>query len=100
MLKALTRHFQSYEVDLECRHPDGAVEVKKERGDILGFIAQWIKNSEGAIRGCQADAAAARNRAVETRDVLATMVQQSLCHQQSRAIAMQTAINEEDDANP
>lgn len=67
--KALYQHINSYEFEMEKTTPDGVKEAKTIKGDILKYIAQWIKNSEGAIRGVQSDAAQARNRAVEARDV-------------------------------
>lgn len=70
MMDAVGQWLRSYELDLERTHPDGTVERVKEKGDILAFIAQWISRSEGAIRGCQADAAAARNKSTQTRDII------------------------------
>ena len=66
---AVGQWMQSYELDLERTHKDGTIERVKERGDILSFIAAWISRAEGAVRGCQADAASARNKATQTRDI-------------------------------
>jgi hypothetical protein len=74
---AIGQWLQSYELDLERTHPDGTIERVKERGDILSFIAHWISRSEGAIRGCQEDAAAARNKAVQTRNLLMEAIESS-----------------------
>ncbi|HBA84918.1 MAG TPA: hypothetical protein DCZ95_12560 [Verrucomicrobia bacterium] len=75
---AVGQYLQSYELDLERTHPDGTVERLKERGDILSFIAGWISKGEGAIRGCQVDAARARDRATETRDMLAAVASRAI----------------------
>jgi len=74
---AIGQWLQSYEIEMEKHHPGGAIEVVKQRGDILAHIAHWIKNSEGAIRGVQADAAEARNRSAETRDIIYQMAEQA-----------------------
>ena len=71
MFDAVGQYIKSYALDLEKHHPDGTIERVKENGDILAFIAKWISQAEGAIRGVQSDAAQARNRAAETRDMLA-----------------------------
>ncbi len=70
VLKALAQHFGSYALDMEKTHPDGTVERFQQKGDPLALICQWIKNTEGAIRGCQSDAAQARNRAGQVRDMM------------------------------
>ena len=71
MFDAVGQYINSYALDLEKHHTDGTIERVKENGDILSFIAKWISQTEGAIRGVQSDAAQARNRAAETRDMLA-----------------------------
>lgn len=68
---AVGQYLHSYELDLEKHHKDGTVERVKEKGDILAFIAKWISQSEAALRGVQSDACQARNRATETRDMVA-----------------------------
>ena len=75
--KALYQNLNSYEFEMEHTAPDGVKEAKIVKGDILKFIAQWIKNSEGAIRGAQADAAKARNRAGEALQVIKDIVRWS-----------------------
>lgn len=74
MMEAVGQWVTGYMLDLEKHHPDGTVERVKENGDILAFIAKWISQAEGAIRGVQSDAAQARNRAAETRDMLAVVM--------------------------
>jgi len=48
----------------------GRVIEKKEIINILDHIAKYMPYVEGALRGVQADASAARNRATQTRDML------------------------------
>ena len=61
-----------YEIEMEdATSEPGKIKEKIVRGDILSHIGAWIKNSEGAIRGVQADAAAARNRAGQVRTAAA-----------------------------
>jgi hypothetical protein len=48
--------------------------VKEEERDILDFMAVYLPQVEGAIRGCQADSAQARNRSAQTRDMLAGLM--------------------------
>ena len=74
MFDAVGQYINSYALDLEKHHTDGTIERVKENGDILSFIAKWISQTEGAIRGVQSDAAQARNRAAETRDMTAWMI--------------------------
>jgi len=50
-----------YDLELEIHHKDDTIEKVKRKGDILGYIAKWIKSSEGAIRGCQQDTEKAVN---------------------------------------
>ena len=73
--KALYQNLNSYEFEMEHTAPDGVKEAKIVKGDILKFIAQWIKNSEGAIRGAQADAAKARNRAGQALAVIQALAE-------------------------
>lgn len=70
VLRALRQHFSSYELEMETTHPDGTTERFTRKGDPLALICQWIKNTEGAIRGCQSDAAQARNRSAQVRDMM------------------------------
>lgn len=77
MMDAVGQWIGGYMIEMEKHHPDGTIERVKQPGDILAHISEWIKNSEGAIRGCQADAAAARNRAAETRDIMAEIAQRA-----------------------
>ena len=63
---ALTR-----EVTIEDgKSKPGRVIEKTERRNVLDMIAKYLPHVEGAIRGCQADSAGARNRSTEVRDVL------------------------------
>jgi hypothetical protein len=63
---ALTR-----EVTIEDgKSKPGRTIEKTERRNVLDMIAEYLPGVEGAIRGCQADSAKARNRATEVRDVL------------------------------
>jgi hypothetical protein len=57
----------------ELRFEDGTSEPgrvveKTERWNLLDWLAVYLPRVEGAVRGAQADAAGARNRAGETRD--------------------------------
>ena len=62
------RQAMVYDIEYEDNSEPGKTRIKTEQGDILSHIAKWIMNSEGAIRGVQADAAAARNRAGQARE--------------------------------
>ena len=48
----------------------GRVIEKKEVINILDHIAKYMPYVEGALRGVQVDAAVARDRSVQTRDML------------------------------
>jgi len=48
----------------------GRIIEKKEIINILDHIARYMPYVEGALRGVQADANVARNRATQTRDML------------------------------
>lgn len=48
----------------------GRVVEKTELRNVLDVVAEYLPAVEGAVRGCQADSAMARNRARETRDAL------------------------------
>jgi hypothetical protein len=48
----------------------GRVVEKTETWNLLDWLVKYMPHVEAAIRGCQADSAKARNRAVETRDAL------------------------------
>ena len=63
-LDALTWDFHMEKTDAE-----GATVKESRTCNVLALIAEYLPKVEGAIRGCQADSASARNRAVETRDV-------------------------------
>jgi len=62
------RQAMVYDIEYEDNSEPGKTMIKTEQGDILSHIAKWIMNSEGAIRGAQADAASARNRAGQARE--------------------------------
>ena len=53
----------------------GRVVEKNSEKNVICFLAEYIPNLVGALRGCQADAASARNRATETRNGLQDMGQ-------------------------
>jgi hypothetical protein len=67
--KAINAAFQR-EITFERTDAEGVKEHVKETHNLLDVLAAWLKNTEGALRGCQADAASARNRATETRDMI------------------------------
>jgi len=59
----------------EIRFEDGKSEPgriveKTETWNILDWLATYLPHIESSIRGCQSDAAQARNRAANTRDLL------------------------------
>lgn len=66
--RALMREFE-----LERTDAAGRVEKIKETANVLDVLAIWLRNAEGAIRGCQADAASARNKATQTRDLILSL---------------------------
>lgn len=71
VLTAIRIHFSGYELAMEKTHPDGGVEKYTQTGDPLALICKWIKDAEGAIRGCQSDSAKSRNYSANMRDMLA-----------------------------
>ncbi len=77
VLNAIRQHFYNYEMAMEKVHPDGGIEKYIHKGDPLALICKWVKNAEGAIRGCQSDAAQARNKAVQVRNMIAQAVAKS-----------------------
>ena len=48
----------------------GKIIEKKEMMNILDHIAMYIPHVEGALRGIQVDTGVARNKAIQTRDML------------------------------
>jgi hypothetical protein len=52
----------------------GGKVVKTEKMNLLDVVAITLPKMEGAIRGCQADSAEARNRAAQVRDMLAGLM--------------------------
>lgn len=44
--------------------------------NVLDVIAKYLPEVEGRLLGCQSDSAQAKNRAVQTRDLMADMVTQ------------------------
>lgn len=56
------------QIEIERGQPDGTVKSAWENWDVLEFLVRYIPRLEGAVRGVQKDAAAARNRATQTRD--------------------------------
>jgi len=48
----------------------GRVVEKTETWNLLDWLVKYLPHVEAAVRGCQADAAKARNRSTEVRDVL------------------------------
>lgn len=64
----------------------GEAVIKEEVCNVLDFLARYLPYVEGAIRGCQADAAAARNRAVECSELLDGVFE----HQRAQLIALGT----------
>lgn len=75
VIKAMAQHLNSYEWEMERHHKDGTVQVETVRGNVLSYMSDWLKNTEGAIRGAQADAGKARNRAGETLRVILAMAE-------------------------
>lgn len=74
MLKALAQAMTR-----EIRFEDGKSETgrvveRTESWNMVDWLVKYLPYIEGAIRGCQADSAAARNRSAEVRDMLAGMM--------------------------
>lgn len=63
---------QALEYELKCEKSDaaGRTEIVTERRHALAALLGYMSGIEGALRGCQHDAAAARNKAVETRNLI------------------------------
>lgn len=64
--QALTREIR-FEDSKENR---GRVVEKTETWNILDWLVKYFPYMEGALRGCQSDAAQARNRASEVKQAL------------------------------
>lgn len=65
MLKALKQAFVREMLFEDGKSEPGRVIEKTVMVNILDHIAKYLPYVEGAIRGCQADSAKARNRATE-----------------------------------
>jgi len=76
----------------------GRVLEKKEIVNILDHIAKYMPYVEGALRGVQADANVARNRATQTRDMLIQTIENinraKIPHKIGQQIAHQENLNE------
>jgi hypothetical protein len=64
-----------YDIKSEKTLPDGRVEIIEEKRHALAAMITYLSRTEGAIRGCQEDAAAARNKAVQTRELVLRMAE-------------------------
>lgn len=73
ILSVVINRALEYEVKAEKTHPDGRTEIVTETRHALAAMLSYLSRTEGAIRGCQADAAAARNKATQTRDIMLRM---------------------------
>lgn len=58
----------------------GRIVEKSEKVNLIKWLAKYIPSIEGALRGLQADVDVARNRAVETRDIIANMAARELTY--------------------
>ena len=56
----------------------GKVVEKTELWNILDWLVKYLPHVEAAVRGCQADSATARNRAIEVQQVLSAVLQQQV----------------------
>ena len=75
----------------EIRFEDGKTEPgktveKTEVWNILDWLVKYLPHVEAAVRGCQADSAVARNRAIEVQQVLSAVLQQQIGHSSARKI--------------
>lgn len=75
MLKAVDQAMKR-----EIRFEDGKSEPgriveKTEPWNILDWLVKYLPHVEAAVRGCQSDAAAAKNRAAQAREMLGVIVQ-------------------------
>lgn len=55
----------------------GRIIEKTGNVNLLDRLIYYLPRLEGAIRGCQSDAAEARNRAAETRDLIIEAIEMS-----------------------
>lgn len=60
----------------DSKSEPGRIIEKTEEWNILDWIAKYFPYMEGALRGVQSDAAQARNRSVEVKDVLTKVMKQ------------------------
>ena len=69
--QALTKEME-YE---DGKTDPGRTVVKKTEVNVLDQTLAYMASVEGAIRGCQSDAAKARNRAVETKELIGNLIE-------------------------
>lgn len=70
------------EIQFEDRKADpGNPKIKTENWNVLDWLCKYLPSLEGAMRGVQNDADQARNRAIETRDMVARAIEKT--HMQS-----------------
>ena len=70
MIKAVNQALQREIRFEDGKSEPGRVVEKTEVWNILDWLVKYMPHMEAAVRGCQADSAAARNRADEVKNVL------------------------------
>ena len=86
MIKAVNQALQREIYFEDGKTEPGRVVEKTEVWNVLDWLVKYLPYVEAAVRGCQSDSAASRNRSVEVQQILSAVLQQQIDRSSVRKI--------------